>query len=145
MFYTLGQRQGLEVGGVRGASEAPWYVAVKDLERNVLVVVQDHDDPLLMCREFATAPAQWIDGRPPAASFECMVKTRYRQADQPCEVTVSADGACLVRTRDLQRAVTPGQSAVFYDGDACLGGAVIAGSRYNSSVNSGSIASPEVA
>jgi len=74
-----------------------------------------------------------------------MVKTRYRQADQPCEISFSADGACLVRTRDLQRAVTPGQSAVFYDGDTCLGGAVIAGSRYNSAVNSGPIASPEVA
>ena len=145
MYYTLGQRQGLEIGGIRGASEAPWYVATKDLERNVLVVVQDHDHPLLMSREFETAPAHWIDGRPPAGRFECMVKTRYRQADQPCEVSVSADGACLVRTRDLQRAVTPGQSAVFYDGDTCLGGAVIAGSRYNSAVNSGPIASPEVA
>jgi tRNA-specific 2-thiouridylase len=120
-------------------------VAIKDLDRNVLVVVQDHDHPLLMSGEFQTAPAQWVDGRPPAGRFECVVKTRYRQADQPCEVSVSADGACLVRTRDLQRAVTPGQSAVFYDGDACLGGAVIAGSRYNSLVNSGPIASPEVA
>jgi tRNA-specific 2-thiouridylase len=120
-------------------------VATKDLDRNVLVVVQDHDHPLLMSGEFETAPAQWIDGRPPGERFQCMVKTRYRQADQPCEVSVSADGTCLVRTRDLQRAVTPGQSAVFYDGEACLGGAVIAGSRYNSWVNSGPIASPEVA
>ena len=70
MYYTLGQRQGLEVGGIRGASEAPWYVATKDLERNVLVVVQDHDHPLLMSGEFETAPAHWVDGRPPAGRFD---------------------------------------------------------------------------
>ncbi len=132
MYYTLGQRQGLEVGGVRGASEAPWYVAAKDLGRNVLVVVQDHDHPLLMSQDFDTGPAHWIEGEPPSSNFSCTVKTRYRQPDQACVVEVAADGTCLVRTRDPQRAVTPGQSAVFYDGDACLGGAAIVRSRYNS-------------
>lgn len=126
MNYTLGQRQGIEVGGVRGAAEAPWYVAAKDLARNTLVVVQQHDHPLLMCREFATELANWVAGAPPAARFDCTVKTRYRQADQPCSVEVRGDGSCLVRTAVPQRAVTPGQSAVFYDGDTCLGGAVIA-------------------
>jgi tRNA-specific 2-thiouridylase len=145
MYYTLGQRQGLEVGGVRGAAEAPWYVADKDLARNVLVVVQDHEHALLMSNEFDTEPARWIDDRPPAARFSCTVKTRYRQADQACEVTVGSDGSCVVRTRDRQRAVTPGQSAVFYDGDACLGGAVITRRRYNSAVQSSPIESPEVA
>jgi tRNA-uridine 2-sulfurtransferase len=156
MYYTLGQRQGLEVGGVRGASEAPWYVASKDLARNVLVVVQEHDHALLMSTEFDTAPARWIAGVS-AQSFECTVKTRYRQSDQACIVELAADGTCLVRTREPQRAVTPGQSAVFYDGETCLGGAVIARTRYNSEAEfaphdrvpsadqSGPFESPEVA
>jgi tRNA-uridine 2-sulfurtransferase len=130
MYYTLGQRQGLEVGGVRGAAESPWYVAAKDLARNALVVVQQHDHPLLLSREFETEPAHWVSGAPPARDrFRCTVKTRYRQPDQECEVEVRAGGSCVVRTSVAQRAVTPGQSAVFYDGQACLGGAVIAGVR----------------
>jgi tRNA-specific 2-thiouridylase len=126
MYYTLGQRQGLEVGGVRGAAERPWYVAAKDLGRNTLVVVQQHDHPLLLCTEFVTEPANWIAGAAPAERFRCAVKTRYRQADQACEVRILPDGRCSVRTDMAQRAVTPGQSAVFYQGDECLGGAVIA-------------------
>ena len=126
MYYTLGQRQGLALGGVRGAGEAPWYVAGKDLARNVLVVTQLHDDPLLLSREFETEPVHWIADRPPAPGFACAVKTRYRQPDQPCTVTVLPDGRCRVRTEVPQRAVTPGQSAVLYDGDTCLGGGVIA-------------------
>ena len=126
MYYTLGQRQGLALGGVRGAAEAPWYVAEKDLERNVLVVTQQHDDPRLMSTGFQTEPAHWIAGSPPASEFSCTVKTRYRQPDQACSVAVLEDGQCRVRTELPQRAVTPGQSAVFYDGEACLGGGVIA-------------------
>lgn len=126
MYYTLGQRQGLSLGGVRGAAEAPWYVAAKDLPRNVLVVVQDHQHPLLMSDEIETESALWISGAPPAKRFECTVKTRYRQSDQACEVSVNDRGGCLIRTHHPQRAVTPGQSAVLYQGEACIGGAVIA-------------------
>ena len=126
MYYTLGQRQGIALGGVRGAAEAPWYVADKDLARGVLVVTQRHDDPRLLSDEFETEPAHWIAGVPPAGQFACSVRTRYRQPDQPCSVTVLQDGRCRVRTGVPQRAVTPGQSAVFYDDEACLGGGVIA-------------------
>jgi tRNA-uridine 2-sulfurtransferase len=126
MYYTLGQRQGLEVGGVRGAAEKPWYVAAKDLASNTLIVVQQHDHPLLLCTEFLTEPANWVAGTAPAVRFQCTVKTRYRQADQSCEAAILPDGRCRVHTSVAQRAVTPGQSAVFYRGDECLGGAVIA-------------------
>ena len=125
MYYTLGQRQGLALGGVRGAAEAPWYVARKDLARNVLVVTQRHGDPALMCLEFETGPCHWIAGAPPAARFACTVRTRHRQPDQACEVIVQQDGGCRVTTGQPQRAVTPGQAAVFYGGAACLGGGTI--------------------
>ena len=126
MYYTLGQRQGLLLGGVRGAAEAPWYVVHKDLARNVLVVTQQHDDPGLMCVEFETESVHWIGGDPPADEFSCTVRTRHRQRDQACTASVRADGGCRVATEQPQRAVTPGQSAVFYDGETCLGGGVIA-------------------
>jgi tRNA-specific 2-thiouridylase len=126
MYYTLGQRRGLEVGGVRGAGEAPWYVVAKDLGRNRLVVSQDAHDPALYCREFDTEPAHWIAGAPPSAGFTCTARLRHRQPDRPCEVRVLPGGGCRVRMSQPERAVTPGQSAVFYDGEVCLGGAVVA-------------------
>jgi tRNA-uridine 2-sulfurtransferase len=129
MYYTLGQRQGLALGGVRGAAEAPWYVAAKELDGNRLLVVQDPAHPLLVSDEVVTGPAQWVSGAPPAAGFRCTVKLRYRQPDQPCELELLPDGSCRIRLLTAQRAVTPGQSAVLYDGELCLGGAVIAGAR----------------
>jgi tRNA-specific 2-thiouridylase len=126
MFYTLGQRAGLGLGGRKGAAEAPWYVAAKDLERNVLLVVQGHDHPLLMSTGLACEPATWIAGDPPAGEFSCTAKFRYRQRDVPCRVGASRDGGLEVTFDGRQRAVTPGQYAVFYQGEECLGGAVIA-------------------
>jgi len=125
MYYTLGQRAGLGLGGRRGHGESPWYVAAKDLGSNTLVVVQGHDHPLLMSTRLDTGPVAWIAGRAPAQRFACTAKLRYRQADVPCRVEVASDGAATVDFGSPQRAVTPGQYAVFYDGACCLGGGVI--------------------
>lgn len=123
-FYTLGQREGLLIGGRKGASEKPWYVAAKDTVRNALIVVQGTDHPLLWSRELSTGPVHWLVA-PPAGAFHCTVKVRYRQPDQAATVEPLADGTVRVRFDEPQRAVTPGQYAVFYSGDRCLGGAVI--------------------
>jgi tRNA-specific 2-thiouridylase len=124
-FFTLGQREGLQVGGVRGRDPAPWYVVGKDVATNVLVVDQGSDSPLLMSRGLQSEPAHWIAGTPPATRFACSAQTRYRQTAEPCEVSVQDDGSVQVRFAREQRAVTPGQSLVLYDDDTCLGGAVI--------------------
>jgi tRNA-uridine 2-sulfurtransferase len=123
-FYTLGQRGGLEIGGRAGQREDAWYVAAKNLARNELIAVQGHDHPLLVSRALATSPCNWLV-QPPALEFDSQIKVRYRQADQACHATMSTDGALDVRFAEPQRAVTPGQFAVLYDGDRCLGGGVI--------------------
>lgn len=125
MYYTLGQRQGLRVGGQADASDAPWYVAGKDLRRNVLKVVQGHDHPGMLSEALVASQLEWVAGTPPATRFRCAAKVRYRQPDQPCEVQVRPDGRVEVGFSTPQRAVTPGQYAVFYDGEECLGGGVI--------------------
>jgi tRNA-uridine 2-sulfurtransferase len=134
MFHTIGQRQGLRIGGQRARSGAPWYVAAKDARRNALIAVQGHDHPLLQSCEFTTAPVRWLDA-PPAAEFECGVQVRHRQAAVPARVRWSAAGASLTLAAPL-RAVAPGQYAAFYRDEECLGGGAIveargASSRYN--------------
>jgi len=124
-FYTLGQREGLNIGGVRGFEPAPWFVVGKDVGNNVLYVDQCLAYPWLQSNTLWSETAHWIAGTPPASSFECTAQTRYRQADEACAVTVHDDGTLAVRFARPQRAVTPGQSLVLYDGDVCLGGAVI--------------------
>ena len=123
-FYTLGQREGLMIGGRSGHDEAPWYVAIKDSARNALVVVQGHDHALLSSRALTTGSFHWLTSAP-ASSFRCTVKVRYRQADQLATLLPLPDGTASIGFDTPQRAVTPGQYAVAYDGERCLGGAVI--------------------
>jgi tRNA-uridine 2-sulfurtransferase len=124
MFYTPGQRSGLHIGGTaRGSGEA-WYVIGKDLAANVVYVAQGHDNRWLVSRQLAGTGVHWISGMPPAATFRCTAMTRYRQTPQACEVEVDGE-RCCVHFDVPQRAVAPGQSVVFYAGEACLGGAVI--------------------
>jgi tRNA-specific 2-thiouridylase len=130
-FYTLGQRQGLGIGGVKdkraprgGGEHAPWFVAAKDLPNNTLIVVQGHDHPLLLSPALTADDLSWTAGHPPATAHAA-AKTRYRQADAPCSVGFDDAGQLLLRFPEPQWAVTPGQSAVLYDGEVCLGGGVI--------------------
>jgi tRNA-specific 2-thiouridylase len=124
-FYTIGQRDGLGIGGRRDAGPEPWYVAGKNLARNVLVAVQGSDHPLLFSKRLRAHSATWIAGSAPAAEWRCSAKTRYRQPDQACAVTLLGGDRIEVTFDVAQRAVTPGQSVVFYAGEECLGGAVI--------------------
>lgn len=124
MYYTIGQRQGLGIGGVKGANEEPWFVLEKDLERNVLVVGQGEHKSLYKLKLDADQ-SHWINSPPTSTSLHCHAKTRYRQPDQACTVTIQAEGSLTVVFDQPQRAITPGQSVVFYQGERCLGGAVI--------------------
>lgn len=124
MFHTLGQRKGLGIGG-RGGSGEPWYVVAKDLTTNILYVAQGHDHSMLFSRHLAAGKLNWISGAPPKAQARCYAKTRYRQPDQACWITAIDAGRCHVEFERPQRAVTPGQSVVFYQGEECLGGGVI--------------------
>ncbi|MDR6840774.1 tRNA 2-thiouridine(34) synthase MnmA [Pseudoxanthomonas sacheonensis] len=125
-YFTLGQREGLQIGGVRGRAAAPWYVVGKDVASNVLYVDQESASPYLQSTALWSESAHWVEGNPPADEFECTAQTRYRQTDEPCRVKVADDGTLEVVFPRPQRAVTPGQSVVLYQGDVCLGGAVIA-------------------
>ncbi|GAA0888638.1 tRNA 2-thiouridine(34) synthase MnmA [Rhodanobacter soli] len=125
MYYTLGQRNGLGIGGRHGASGEAWYVVGKDVAANVLYVAQGGENRWLYSQRLQSEAPTWVDGAAPSAHFRCTARTRYRQSDQACEVSV-LDAGLEVRFDEPQRAVTPGQSVVLYDGDVCLGGAVIA-------------------
>ncbi|WP_323844402.1 tRNA 2-thiouridine(34) synthase MnmA [Microbulbifer magnicolonia] len=130
MYHTIGQRQGLGIGGVKGGGEEPWYVVGKDLARNVLLVAQGAHHPLLYATGLEATQTHWINGSAPAPAhtaegLRCRAKTRYRQPDQDCTLHVRQNGDLVVEFDEPQRAITPGQSLVLYDGEVCLGGAVI--------------------
>ena len=124
-YYTLGQRQGLGIGGVKGYPEEPWYVLHKDLDDNALYVGQGHEHPWLHAGSLVASQLSWVSGHAPGTGQQLTAKVRYRQADQACRVR-EIDGERLVLDFDqTQRAVTPGQSVVLYDGESCLGGGII--------------------
>jgi len=125
MYYTIGQRKGIGIGGLKTAVESAWYVLAKDLERNVLIVGQGHDNPRMLASSLLCSQLHWIEGEEPAMPFMCQAKTRYRQIDQACEINKLAEGRYRVNFAQPQRAITPGQSVVFYTEERCLGGAVI--------------------
>ena len=125
MYHTLGQRKGLGIGGVKGLSEDPFYVVEKDLINNVLVVAQGHDNSALLSTGLIASQLTWVDMQPLRENLRCTVKTRYRQADIPCEIQPLDDNTIKVIFDEPQIAVTPGQSAVFYLGEVCLGGGII--------------------
>ncbi|MEC5210487.1 tRNA-specific 2-thiouridylase [Psychrobacter sp. PL15] len=132
MYYTLGQRGGIGIGGVKDRPEEPWFVLAKDLDKNRLIVGQGHEHPMLLSTELHAYKLDWVDILPPTDIFSpdglrCMAKARYRQPDQACTVTAANEDGSEVRVvfDEPQRAVTPGQSAVFYIDEVCLGGGVI--------------------
>ncbi len=124
-FYTLGQRQGLEIGGRAGHSGKPWYVVGKDISANRIIVAQGHDHPLLMSAGLEANELCWVAGRPPATPLRCSAKTRYRQPSQSCVLEAITAGRARTLFDQPQRAVVPGQSVVFYRDEECIGGGVI--------------------
>ncbi|MCG6936052.1 MAG: tRNA 2-thiouridine(34) synthase MnmA [Proteobacteria bacterium] len=125
MYYTLGQRQGLGIGGIKGHEGATWYVAGKDLTNNILIVVDHHDHPLLYSRTLTAIDLHWVSGDAPAAPFQCSAKTRYRQQDANCTIASLDNDGAHIHFDEPQWAVTPGQSIVFYQDQTCLGGGII--------------------
>jgi tRNA-specific 2-thiouridylase len=124
MYYTYGQRQGLGIGGLSGVSDLPWFVSGKDLDNNRLIVVQGTDHPALFHDVLDASQITWINDAP-KVGVKLTAKTRYRQPDQHCVITELTDDGLTVQFDEPQRAITPGQSVVFYDNDVCLGGGVI--------------------
>jgi tRNA-specific 2-thiouridylase len=124
-FYTLGQRKGIGIGGQKHGSGEAWFVARKDIATNTLWIVQGHDHPWLLATRLDAADAAWVAGSPPAAGRRLTAKTRYRQTDAACNVAMVDGGRFEIAFDAPQWAATPGQSAVLYDGEVCLGGGVI--------------------
>lgn len=125
VFHTLGQRQGLGIGGVKGFPEAPWYVLHKDMDNNILYVGQGHEHPWMLSDRLTASELAWVSGNAPAEGSLLTAKVRYRQQDQPVEIESVNDQHMTLKFAQSQRAVTPGQSVVLYDGNVCLGGGLI--------------------
>ena len=125
MYYTIGQRQGLGIGGHRYGTGEPWYVADKDKATNRLIVVQGHDHPKLFHRGLCAEQPHWIGGQAPTLPYHCTARIRYRQSTQACRLERETNGTYQVIFEQPQRAIAPGQSVVFYQHDVCLGGGII--------------------
>ncbi len=130
MFYTLGQRQGLGIGGIANNSGEPWYVVDKNMQHNILLVAQGHNHPRLFHQYLHTDTLHWVSGETPPLPLSCHAKIRYRQSDQACSLRHDDKLGLVVEFNESQRAVTPGQGIVFYQGDVCLGGGTIV-SKWN--------------
>ncbi|MEA4854665.1 MAG: tRNA 2-thiouridine(34) synthase MnmA [Christensenella sp.] len=125
MYYTLGQRRGLDIGGSKDGTGERWFVVKKDMENNILYVSQGAESELLFSRSLVMSGMNFISGGEEKKEFECGAKTRYRQPDQKARAEKRGDGIYYVEFAEKQRAVTPGQYCVLYDGDVCIGGGVI--------------------
>jgi len=125
MFYTIGQRQGLGIGGHREGAGDPWYVAAKDMRNNRLIAVQGHDHPALLADRLTALDLNWISGSPPHCNWVYSAKTRYRQKDAACTLVASGAERCVIEFGEPQWAVTAGQSVVLYESQVCLGGGII--------------------
>ena len=125
MYHTLGQRKGLGIGGLKDSNDNPWYVVDKDVANNRLIVAQGGEHPRLMSVGLVARQLDWVDRQPITEPLRCTVKTRYRQTDIPCQIIPLSEDTIEVRFDEPVAAVTPGQSAVFYQGEVCLGGGVI--------------------
>lgn len=125
MFYTLGQRQGLGIGGMKKSGDEPWYVVDKDIKNNRLIVAQGTHHPMLYSQGLMCGPINWLTQEIPELPLTCYSKTRYRQADQACMISPNQGNRHIVMFSEPQRAVTPGQYIVFYHQNQCLGGATI--------------------
>ncbi|MCB1948758.1 tRNA 2-thiouridine(34) synthase MnmA [Nitrosomonas sp.] len=126
MYYTIGQRQGLGIGGKQGGTEEPWFVCGKNLAENILIVVQGHNHPSLLQSSLTATDLTWVSDEKPHCDWVYAAKTRYRQKDAPCTIVGFSDASCRIDFAQAQWAVTPGQSVVVYESKVCLGGGIIA-------------------
>lgn len=125
MYYTMGQRKGLGIGGMQNAAEDAWFVVDKDLDNNILIVAQGHNHPRMLHNTLECKQLDWVDLESMTFPMNCTAKNRYRQPDQTCKVEQISDDHFKVNFSEAQRAITPGQSVVFYQEEVCLGGGII--------------------
>ncbi len=125
MFFTMGQRQGLGIGGIKNADESPWFVVDKNLDNNQLIVAQGHEHPLLLHSILHASQLHWINEKPSQLPLPCEARIRYRQTSQACTLQSFSNDHLTIKFEKPQRAITPGQSVVIYQGDECLGGGII--------------------